>query len=215
MSLTVCCVLKTGGDFNRNHVISLYKMVKLNLSTPFEFCCLTDLKQEHFPDNIKAVPFRVDFPWKWCKINIWNPENPFNDRVLFLDLDSIVVGNLDEVVNFSYDFGIVRQWKNLGGRFGRERILKYKSPLMVWDHNSRKQLWNKFSLSVLDELVGDQDWIGSCCPEEKLFPDGWFNEEQLIKSKESLKNCKVVGVTNKNKNLNQALKRIKKYKNIK
>lgn len=210
MDLTVCCVLKSGGGFYTSHVTELHKMVKDNLNIPFEFVCLTDLDQSNFPKYIKAVPFEVDFPWKWCKINIWNPNNPFRDRILFLDLDSIVMRNLEPIVNFKADFALVRQWKNIGPRFGRKRILRYKSPLMVWNHNTRPQLWNNFYLGVMNELVGDQDWIGKCCPKEKLFPDGWFDEERYYnkKGKKVPEKCIVLGVTNHDKDINSARRKI-------
>ena len=207
-SITVACVLKSGGGFTPDHVEKLQNMVRNNLSYDYDFVCLTDLPQKDL--SCRAIPFEVDFPWKWCKINIWNPNNPFNERVLFLDLDSIIMKSLDPIINFKADFALVKQWKNIGPKFGRSRILKYKSPLMVWNHNTRPQLWNKFYLGIMNELVGDQDWIGKCCPKERTLPDGWFDEERYYnkKGKKVPDKCIVLGVTNNEKDIDSARRKI-------
>lgn len=212
-NLTVACVLKSGDLFTPEYVEKLQQMVHKNITYKYDFVCLTDLNKENFSENIRVIPFEVDFPWKWCKINLWNPKNDFNKRVLYLDLDSLVIRNLDEIVDYPVDFALIKQWKNIGPKFGRERILKYKSPLMVWNHNCRPQIWNNFYLGIMNELVGDQDWIGKICPNEETLPEGWFDEERYYKNGNIPEKCKVLGITHNEKNKGAARDRewVRKY----
>ena len=208
MDLSVVCVLKSGGDFKPAYVHRLRDMVKRNLKYSFRMDCLTDYPKSAFDREINVIPFQVDFPWKWCKINLWNPHNPFLNRILYLDLDSVILGDLTEIVDYPADFALVHQWKkNMKSRFGRSRNLTYKSPLMVWNHNARPELWNDFSLGILDRLVGDQDWIGERLPNEQTLPIGWFDEQRYYESEEEIPSeCRVLGITDKGKN-EQAVKR--------
>ena len=208
MDLSVVCVLKSGGSFSPAYVHRLKSMVEDNLQYSFRFDCLTDYPKSAFSKDINVIPFQVDFPWKWCKINLWNPHNPFCNRILFLDLDSVILGDLTPIVDYPADFALVHQWKkNMKPRFGRSRNLTYKSPLMVWNHNARPELWNDFSLDILDRLVGDQDWIGERLPNESLLPSGWFDEQRYYSSEDQVpEECKVLGITDKGKN-EEAVKR--------
>jgi len=202
MNLTVACVLKSGGIYTPEYVHRLYHMVQGNISYDFEFACLTDYAPENFQNQVKVIPFEVDFAWKWCKINLWNPENPFQDRILFLDLDNIILQSLDPIVEFDADFALPEQWKkNMKPRFGRQRNLNYKTPVMVWNHNARPELWNDFNLGKLFELVGDQDWVGERLPGETTLPAGWFDEQRYYNKREEIpEKCIVLGITTKGKN---------------
>lgn len=201
VNLSVVCVLKSGGVFTPKYVHRLKDMVANNIQYSFRFVCLTDYVTSYFRSDINIVPFWVDFPLKWCKINLWNPYNSFLDRILYLDLDSVVLGDLTPVVDFPHDFGIVKQWKKIGSRYGRSRNLNYKSALMVWDHNARPELWHDFSLGILDRFVGDQDWIGERLPDEYTFPVEWFNEQRYFKKESDVPDgCKVLGITDHGKN---------------
>lgn len=207
MKVTIACVLKSGGIYTPDYVDNLLHMVKKNISYDFEFVCLTDLSQRRFDPDVRAIPFEVDFPWKWCKINLFNPSNPFHERVLALDLDSLILRSLDPTIEFDSDFALPRQWKNIGPRFGRDRVLTYKTPVMVWNHNARPELWDDFRLGTMQRLVGDQDWVGERLPNEDLLPDGWFDEQRYYNRKEDIPSkCIVLGITDKAKNKGAAKK---------
>lgn len=89
--LTVACVLKSGGDFDSEYVHRLEGMVRDHLnSVPFRFLCLSDA-----PVNTIQRPLMFNFPGWWSKMELFTLRPP----VLALDLDTILVGSIDPLVN--------------------------------------------------------------------------------------------------------------------
>lgn len=81
-SVTVACVLRSGGAYRQQHVEKLRRSVDKWLSADHEFFCLDDSRM------IRRWP-----GW-WSKIELFRP-GLFNGRVLYLDLDNVIVGPLD------------------------------------------------------------------------------------------------------------------------
>lgn len=88
--VTVVTVLKSGGDFRPEHVRRLYD--QLNVHSPrCGFVCLTDV-----PDQvICSMPLKHDWPGWWSKIEIFG--HKWNGYCLYLDLDTDVVGPIDDI----------------------------------------------------------------------------------------------------------------------
>ena len=105
MSLTVCTFLWHDPQGVRNdiyvydesHVHRLKRMVEKNLSVEHEFICVSDRKI----DGIKTIP--LDFTTfvhgtRFAKLMMYAPEGKLaGKRLLYLDLDTVVTGNLDSV----------------------------------------------------------------------------------------------------------------------
>lgn len=91
--LTVVTVLKSNGEYEPKHLPPLVRAIKKHISIPVRFVCLSDIQFE-----IEGVErYDLPCPWKgwWSKINLFHPSvlaqfSPF----LYLDLDTIVVGDL-------------------------------------------------------------------------------------------------------------------------
>lgn len=135
MNLTVACV--NHGDYlgmGSRYVKTMRAMVERNLSLPFEFVCLTDIG---------------DFPGWWSKIELFRPGR-FKGRVLYMDLDSVITGPLDELAESKgiidlHDWG----WKTH----------TYGSGVMVWDAGEHEEIFTLYSDEVPKHFNGDQDWI--------------------------------------------------------
>lgn len=132
--LTVACV-NVGNYLGMGdvYVERLKSMVSKHLTEPFEFVCITE--------SDKAG-------W-WAKIDLFKP-GLFSGRVLYLDLDTVIVGNLDELVKHK---GIVhlKDWgwtKN-----------DYCSAIMIWDAGEHAEIYNNYDDDVPSLFRGDQDWI--------------------------------------------------------
>ena len=89
--LTVACVLKSGGIYDGEWVRILQASVARNLSYEHRFVCLTDMDVD-----CESIAFENDWPGWWSKIELFRPEL-FEDAVLYLDLDTVIVGNIDEL----------------------------------------------------------------------------------------------------------------------
>lgn len=135
MSLTVA-VVNHGNYLGRgdHFVQTMQRMVARNLRQAHQFVCLKD---------------EGDLPGWWSKIELFRPGR-FNGRVLFMDLDSVVVGPLDELAATK---GIIhlKDW-------GFENDI-YCSSVMVWDAGEHDDAFTKFTADVRDRMHGDQDWL--------------------------------------------------------
>ena len=94
--LTVACVLRSGGIYTPEWPQRLQRQVEANLSQDHNFVCLSDMEVE----GVETIGLRHDWPGWWSKIELFEP-GLFGGPVLYLDLDCVVVGRLDDL--FDYD----------------------------------------------------------------------------------------------------------------
>ena len=163
--------VRVGTKFDPIYVDRLHDMVGRNLSTVEE--------QRHWvvTDNPAAIPAGItpiaahpDLPGYWAKVYLFSPDMPWKEgeRVLYMDLDCIVTGRLEELVERK---GIIRDWN----------WPCFNSSVMCWDHGEHQALWNllprgtHIDADYLDRFVigvvpsdllprgqsngGDQEWI--------------------------------------------------------
>lgn len=146
MPLTVACVLSPGPTYNRSHVERLERMVAENMTHPYQFVCVDD----------------SPFPGFWAKVSLFQPGR-FSGRVLYLDLDVTVIGDLDDLAYYPYPFCAIRDY---------QYSLQINSSVMSWDAGVADCVYNDFAPEVMKRLHGDQNWI-----HEKLsattFPKRW------------------------------------------
>lgn len=89
--ITVACVLKSGGIYDASWVAKLEAGVRRHLKLPYRFACLSDVDV-----HCERIPLRHDWPRWWAKVEMFAPWNECLGRMLYLDLDTVIVGNIDE-----------------------------------------------------------------------------------------------------------------------
>ena len=144
--LTVTCVLKTGGDYDFEHLNRLYR-----LALPF------------LPDGFLWQPV-LDSPcpgW-WSKISLFEPGR-FTGRVLYLDLDTTPCGQLADLAAVEGEFVICRDYATLG----------FNSSVMAWDAGTCDDIWHGFSPETTEWFRGDQNYIQAKRPGAATFPRVW------------------------------------------
>lgn len=152
MSLTVWCVL-TGTKYTDKDVYILRSMVDRNLSIPYHFRCLSDRK---VPGVDCVVPVER-WPGWWLKLALFRYSTGDN---LYLDLDSVIVGPLDDL--FSEQLSLPANWAQSG--WGG-----CQSSVMSWglDYSYLPDMFNVNELEPATPLDcgryhgmhGDQDFI--------------------------------------------------------
>lgn len=180
MNLTVACVLKTGPFKSRRYspkwVLRLREMVERNLSLPHRFVCLTDTD---IP-GVETIRLRKGWPGYWSKIELFGPNLRDCNRVLYLDLDVLVTGNLDDVVQVSEPIIFCPPHPVLvdkpGARAPRGVIFKYQTSCMVWSPPAGREIYDAFSPEAAKGLHGDQDWIAKVNPDWPTFGREWFRK---------------------------------------
>jgi hypothetical protein len=135
------------------YVQKMRAMVARHLATPHRFVCLTD-DRRRYPADIECMEFGHRLAPEcstgcWEKLHLFKPGR-FSGRVVYLDLDSVIVGPLDELVQHKgavhlADWGWAR---NIiaGGQ-------------LVWDAGEHEALHAAFTPDIPVQHVNDQEWM--------------------------------------------------------
>jgi hypothetical protein len=117
--LTVACVLRSGGEYRPEHVMALRRGVAANLPVPHDFVPLVD-----------ADPW----PGWWAKLGLFRP-GLFTGRILYLDLDSVVVGDLSDLAAYAGPFAMLSDFL---------RPVRPASGVMAWDAGAEapRAIWD-------------------------------------------------------------------------
>ncbi|MDQ2094430.1 hypothetical protein [Rhodalgimonas zhirmunskyi] len=121
---TVIC-MKWGTLYSAAYVNVLYNACRAHITGDFRFVCLTDdasgflPEVEHFPIPDMGLS---EFDWKkggWAKLSVFKEElYDITGRCLFLDLDSVVTGSLDEMFDYPGDVVVIDSSENWRGGTG-------------------------------------------------------------------------------------------------
>lgn len=171
------CVMK--GNYHgrgADYVNILFDSVSRNMPTnkPFHFWCLSDTP-DGLDDNIVVKPLPDGITGWWNKIYLFSDVFPQGARIVYLDLDVVVCGRLDEIYAYDGPFcGMKDHWNS--GQFG--------SALMMWEAGTLGYLWDEWNRQGRPEAGGDQEWIGSQVAAERwdaIYPG------QIVSFKDSCK----------------------------
>jgi hypothetical protein len=110
--LTVACVHKTGGKYDRaDFVGKLARSVARNLTVPHRFVCLSDRTHA----DVEIIPLTMGWPGYWSKVEIFKPGR-FTGPLLYMDLDTVVSGSMDDLASMDVPLAIawdlMRGWVN-------------------------------------------------------------------------------------------------------
>lgn len=90
--ITVACVLRSGGIYTPEHVRILEAMVSRNLDSIDRFVCLTDLALD-LP-HVEPIKLHHNWPGTWSKLELFRPIFDEGERILYIDLSTVICGNL-------------------------------------------------------------------------------------------------------------------------
>jgi tetratricopeptide (TPR) repeat protein len=160
---TIVCV-KAGTKYGADYVNRLASMVQRNSSTPLHFVCFTDdprgLDASVEPQPLPAQGLQG---W-WNKVALFQETLPgVSGRVLYLDLDVVITGWIDPLLNMQGDF-IVRD---------NDYVPGFTSSVMLFEVGARPEIWRDFTPETAQRIAGDQDWIALTAPDAELWPEKW------------------------------------------
>ena len=107
--------MKWGTKYGPEYVNRLYHTTKRNITLPFKFICYTD-DSNGFESGIEVRPLpEMDIPNDndrgWRKLALFRKDVGLDGRILFMDLDTVIVGNIDDYFTLDGDFIFIRHWK--------------------------------------------------------------------------------------------------------
>lgn len=132
--LNIVC-FKWGTLFNAEYVNNLYNSVERNITVPHTFTCFTD-----DPTDVlcETKPFLDDLSTWWYIIGLFNKEHGFTDKVLYMDLDTVITDNIDHIVSLDVDFAITED-------FYRPRGLQ--TTFIMWKPEKFHYLYEKLKIT--------------------------------------------------------------------
>lgn len=150
--LNVVCV-KWGDLYSADYVNKLYDMVTRNLGENVigKFICFTDDCIDIYP-QIEARLLPGNLVGWWNKLYLFKEGLfPKGDRIIYLDLDTVIVGSLDEIFSFDDSFAILEDFYRKGG---------LQSSIMGWEADSYTDIYKDYEDQEFPNLEGgDQEFI--------------------------------------------------------
>lgn len=129
--MTIACVLRSGGEYRPEHVQALAAGVAAHLPDA-RFVCLSDVPVL----GVRTVPLRYAWPGWWAKLELFRP-GVFPGQVLYIDLDSVVVGDLSDLAGYVGPFATLSDFL---------RPERPASGVMAWDADGAeaRAIWEAF-----------------------------------------------------------------------
>lgn len=171
--------MKWGTLYGAEYVNRLYAMARYYTSGPIRFVCLTD-RQEGIRPEIEChdCPI-VDIPLPhrlrgWRKLSTYAPSEQLfglTGTWLFLDLDVVVTGSLDDFFTYQPEksFVVMQNWTQTGKKIGNTSVYRFnvgaESYLLEILLRDYQQLFRVYSNS--------QTYISRTVKEITFWPDDW------------------------------------------
>lgn len=137
--------------------MKLKRSVERHLSLPHRFVCLTD---DPAAVDCETLPIPMKLPGWWGKLALFS--DLIEGRILFIDLDTVLVGNIDDFTRYGGELAIIRPfYRNRG----------FASGVMNIGPGAHPHVWERFSANPLRAVgycrqnavpewnFGDQRWL--------------------------------------------------------
>jgi hypothetical protein len=177
MRLTVVCVLWMGEFLDRHYspdwVLRLRDQVAAHLPQPHRFVCLSNVDVP----GVETLPLQHGWPGWWSQVEMFEAARDLGDRVLYLDLDVFVTGDLTPIVNYPAPFALMPPSHVFGGLKPREMpgvVRKYQGTCAVFSPPAGDEMFRAFGPEVMATYRSYQDWFGAVWPDLPTMPPAWF-----------------------------------------
>lgn len=166
--------LKYGDKYTAQYVNKLYNMVRRHTTGDVGFYCVTE-NTIGLDSHIKVIPLpeQKSLQGWWYKPFVFSQDFPVKGKLLFLDLDIVIIKNIDCFFEYTpTKFCIIRDFtRSMNPSWSR-----YNSSVFRLDSGSLDHVWALLvkDPSVTRRLHGDQDWIYEKVKDNVQFwPDEW------------------------------------------
>tara|TARA_B110000503_G_scaffold57915_1_gene92699 strand:- start:281 stop:934 length:654 start_codon:yes stop_codon:yes gene_type:complete len=190
-TINVACVLRQGGKvgYDAAWVQKLKDAVSRNLTLPHKFICLSDCNVP-----CERIPLDTGGDGFWAKMQLFKP-GIFTGPVLYIDLDTVICQNIDEVILKVSNEEFVMWY---------ESDKQVHSSAMMWWNGDHSYLWNLYLSTSLSHwkniygampLYGDQALISENTKHTlftDLLPTEWFHIASKKDNFSNLDNVKIL-----------------------
>ena len=154
--ITVATVL-SGDKYSPDYVTRLEQAIRRHLTVNYRFVCITDRPGDVSCEKL-AIPLKLK-SW-WGKVALFS--DLIETRILFLDLDTVITGNIDDFARYDGELALIKPFYRDTG---------YASGLMNIGPMAHRKVWDMFSKSPKKAINyckknaappwnhGDQRWL--------------------------------------------------------
>jgi hypothetical protein len=176
MSQTIICT-KWGTRYPSNYVNCLWAMIQRNTARKTRLVCYTDDPSgidpavTTFPiPDIPLPPKRMRSTWR--KLVFWRPElEGISGDVLFLDLDIVITGSIDEFFDFAPEssFCVIENWTQRTEHIGNTSVFRFR----VGAHPYLYPTTQEIAEPILQSYLNEQTYISRTISEMVFWPHPW------------------------------------------
>lgn len=167
--ITVACVW-TGQKYGIEYVERLRDGVRRHLRMPHTFRCLTDHEYADVPGVVMIPVTRIGLDGWWAKLALLAPVMRGIDPTIYLDLDTVIVGDLTPLARVAADpsvtFGICA---NFTRAVNPEWLCRYGSCVMTFAPGWGLSVWEQFT-AHRERWIGEAGRYGDQFILERLVP---------------------------------------------
>ena len=179
-----CACVIHGDGYDWIYVERLYNMLNRHLTRGAKLHVYTEPTRP-VPDHMVRHDL-TEWPgvsgrkrsW-WYKMQLFNPAH-HQGQILYFDLDTVIVNNIDWIVNLSpFYFWTIKDFRSLW----QPGVLKMNSSVMYWNTQTWSYIWKDFEREGHDKIRarysygGDQEYLNKViAPEKRRF----FDEQQIV-----------------------------------
>lgn len=189
--INIVCLLRNGGKvgYDPTWVEKLQNSIKRNVSLPYTFTCLSDVDV-----SCNRIPLDDDGAGFWAKLQLFKP-NRFNGPVLYIDLDTVICKNIDDIIKKSQGRQFV-MWYEKDKNISSSAMMYWEGDYsFLWKIYKSKDINYWKDLYSTPPLYGDQAIISENVKHETFLnycPDEWFHIASKRDNQLDLDNVKLL-----------------------
>lgn len=168
--------MKWGTPYSAEDVNRLHAGVRRHLSRPFRFLCFTEdpfgldpeieahvLPPIHLPPGTEWTP--------WRKLSVWQvPLANLSGDVLFLDLDMVITGPLDDLFDYAPGrFCVIENWTQTGRGIGNTSVFRFT----IGQHAYVFEDFEADPLTVCSAYDNEQVYVSQRIGDPTFWPADW------------------------------------------
>lgn len=171
--------MKWGQLYGPEYVNRLYAMVRANIAGPLRFVCLTDERAGIRPEvechDCPEIALPAPYNRRgWRKLTTYAASEQlfgFSGQWLFLDLDVVILGSLDDFFTYQPEksFVVMRNWTQPGRNIGNTSV--YRFTVGADEYLLSRLLAEQDA--ILATFRNSQTYISRTVRELVFWPDAW------------------------------------------
>lgn len=176
-SIVMC--MKWGSLYGPDYVNVLFSATRKHLKVPFRFVCLTDNSTgidpaiECYPIPDPGLGANYYGRGGWPKLLLHKADlYGLSGRCLFIDLDSIITGDLEPMLQAKGGIVLIREWRRFADYFRKYQV-NGATGVFAWDIGSQSQIHDRFladPAAVTASFRSEQRFVTAHATDMRFWP---------------------------------------------